>query len=86
MDGFDRRPHREPFGELVATATSLQANLSRLEFAVHLRDMLEKGKLTKETLDETVTGLTKVCEDRRAELVKQFKPVTEMRHSTDTLQ
>lgn len=85
LDTFDRRPYREPFAELVCEACSLQANLSRLEFAETLRKALEGGKLDKAMLDETIKGLTNVCEERRAGLIKLFKPVTEMRLEGDPL-
>lgn len=85
IDTFDRRPHREPFVDLVNEACSLQANLSRLEFAENLRGVLEKGKLDKAMLDDTIKGLTQVCEERRAAVLKMFKPVTEMRMDHDPL-
>lgn len=85
IDGFDRQPNRDYFAELVTSACSLQANLSRLEFAAHMQQLLKDNKLDADMLERTVKSLTQVCEERRADVVKLFKPVTEMRHSTDAV-
>lgn len=83
VDAFDRRPDREPFHDLVQEACSLQANLSRLEFAETMRRLFVENKLSKETLDGVVKTLVEKCEEHRTSLVKKFKPVTEMRLKDD---
>lgn len=83
IGAFDRQIDRDPFIELVQTASGYAANLSRLELLAQLSNLLTQGKLNEKTLETAIKAMTKVCEERRAELVKQFTPITEMRLDGD---
>ncbi len=82
-NAYDRKIEREPFVKLISAAMTMNNNLGRLLVTVRVRDMLERGKLTKEQLDEAAASLIGYSESARVDLYKLTELVAQCPTSLD---